>query len=353
MAKNLLFVQPVLTSYRVPLFDDLADRFDKVTVMAAQAGADYGVADKRYKFDLKQISWRRVLGFYNYPLNAYLRLAREHQFVVHFGDFKYLTLYYSLIAKIIFGTKVFVHGQGGYKKDSLAKRIAYSALVFLANGYIAYNEYAANSLKQCLPRFLRSKVSYVNNSLYLKPVEAINKSPNMEIAYIGRLREGSHVEMLAQACKAASLRLNVVGMASPEEQQRLFQIHHDIIFHGALFDEEQIKNALKDCLAGAYAGDAGLSVVHYMALGLPVVVHSDIQRHMGPEPAYVIDEVNGVLFQRGNIEALINSLVQLKNSIDYRNYLSVHALNHFNDSDGSQMGSNFFKIINQVGVPDA
>jgi len=352
MAKNLLFVQPVLTSYRVPLFDDLAESFDKVTVVAAQAGVDYGVKDKSYKFDLKQISWRRVLGFYNYSLSAYLKLVREHQFVVHFGDFKYLTLYYSLIARLIFGTKVFVHGQGGYKKNSFGKRLAYSALVCLTNGYIAYNEYAANSLKRSLPQFLRSKVSYVNNSLYLKPVDAINKSPNMEIAYIGRLREGSHVEMLAQACKAASLRLNVVGMVSPDEQQRLLQIHHDIIFHGALFDEEQIKSVLKDCLAGAYAGDAGLSVVHYMALGLPVVVHSDIQRHMGPEPAYVIDGVNGVLFQRSNVESLIKSLVQLRDSIDDRNYLSIQALNHFNGSDGSHMGPAFFKLLNQVDVPN-
>lgn len=349
MAKNLLFVQPVLTSYRVHLFDDLANRFDKVTVMAAQAGADYGVKDKSYKFDLKQISWHRVLGFYSYPLSDYLKLAREHQFVVHFGDFKYLTLYYSLIARLIFGTKVFVHGQGGYKKDSLGKLIAYSALVFLANGYIAYNEYAANSLKQCLPRFLRSKVSYVNNSLYLKPVEAINKSPNLEIAYIGRLREGSHVEMLAQACKAASLRLNVVGMASPEEQQRLLQIHHDIIFHGALFDEEQIKNALKDCLAGAYAGDAGLSVVHYMALGLPVVVHSDIQRHMGPEPAYVINGVNGVLFQRGNVEALTKCFEKLRFDYKTRNDIASNSLDSYSKFRGSHMARDFYKKILGIG----
>lgn len=343
--KNLLFVQPVLTNYRVPLFEDLSERFSKVTVMAAQAASEFGVDNKSYKFKLIQVSWRRFFGFYNFGFFAYLKVVREHQYLVHFGDFKYLTLYYSLLARLLFGTKVFVHGQGGYKNDGLGKCLAYTALVFMSNGYVAYNEYAANSLKCVLPKFLRGKVSFVNNSLYLEPVSHINENPKMEIAYIGRLREGSNIEMLAQACKAATLRLNIVGLASAEDQQRLLQYHDDIIFHGALFDEALIKTALKDCLAGVYAGDAGLSVVHYMALGLPVVVHSDIRRHMGPEPAYILDMVNGLHFERLNYQTLFEAIFKLKTDNNSRNTIAKSALDFYNGLSKTKMAEGFNKII--------
>ena len=38
--------------------------------------------------------------------------------------------------------------------------------------------------------------------------------------------------------------------------------------------------------------------MHYLALRLPVVVHDDMPAHMGPEPSYILDGVNGVLFSR-------------------------------------------------------
>jgi glycosyltransferase involved in cell wall biosynthesis len=345
MAIKLLFVQPILTSYRVPLFEDLAEQCESVTVMAAMASADFGVDEKKYKFNFVKVNWKSLCGLMSFSIFKYMKLVKAHSHLIHFGDFKYLTLYYSICAKFLFGTRFFVHGQGGYKKNGLLKNIAYRLLITLSDGYIAYNEYAADKLKDKLPRKLHHKVSFVKNSLYLNPVTAINTAPKLEVAYIGRLRQGSNIEMLADACKAANLKLNVVGLASIDEQKNLLKHHTDIVFHGALFDEDAIKLALKDCLAGVYAGDAGLSVVHYMALGLPVIVHSDIDQHMGPEPAYIKNGLNGLMFERGELNSLIVVLKNISLDLLVRNKIAENSLIFFQRQMEFRMGQMFVENI--------
>lgn len=329
MASKVFIVQPFLTSYRVPLFDDMADYFDNVTVMAAEASADFGVESKIYKFDLISIKWSKFLFFYNYPFLKFFKAVRGYDYIIHFADFSYISLYFSIIKRFISPTKVYLHGQAGYKNDSFVKRVAYFFLVLSTDGYISYNEYSASCLKNLLPKWLRSKVHFVDNVLYLDPVAGINMNPNNEIAYIGRLRDDSNVEMLAKACKDLSLRLHVVGMASSREKKHLLNIHDDIIFHGALFEQDEIRKVLKNSIAGVYPGDAGLSVVHYMSLGLPVIVHSDLKSHKGPEPAYIVDGVNGLSFSRYSVEDLTAKITKISSDLNFRNECARNSLNYF------------------------
>lgn len=345
MTSKVFVVQPFLTSYRVPLFDDMADYFDNVTVMAAEASADFGVESKSYKFNLINIKWTKIFGFYSCPFLNFFKDTSGYECIMHFADFRYISLYFSIIRRFISPTKVYLHGQAGYRSDSFIKRIAYFFLVFLTDGYIAYNEYSASCLKKLLPKWLRRKVHFVDNVLYLEPVTGINYIPNNEIAYIGRLRNDSNVEMLVKACKELSLRLHVVGMASLREKKHLLNIHDDIIFHGALFKQDEIRNVLKNSIAGVYPGDAGLSVVHLMSLGLPVIVHSDLKSHKGPEAAYIIDGVNGLLFSRYSVEDLTAKITKISSDLDFRNECACNSLNYFKAISKDSMAKKIACII--------
>lgn len=345
MEMRLLFIQPVLNSYRIPLFEDLSKYFDRVNVFAEMPGNHEQYLEDTLKFGLFKIHWSNFYGFKYYSLTRFLKISKEHQYVIHFADFKYITLYIALLSRAIYGTKVFVHGQGGFKKIGLLKRLVYTLLVGCSNGYIAYNEYSAQMLKTILPKFLWRKVSYVNNTLYVKPVQDINYLPKNEVAYIGRLREGSNIDMLVQACKKVNIKLNIVGFVDIENQTRLLKIFGNIVFHGPIFDEIEIKNVLSNSLVGVYAGDAGLSVVHFMSLGLPVIVHSDLKSHMGPEPAYIVDGVNGLLFSRFSIDDLMIKITKISTDLDFRNKCAQNALNYFNEISLDTMAKNFATIV--------
>jgi len=119
------------------------------------------------------------------------------------------------------------------------------------------------------------------------------------------------------------------------------------IFYGSIFDLDKQKEVAADCFAGVYGGDAGLSVVHYMALGLPVLVHKEIHEHMGPEPDFVEDGVNGLLFERGNPDSLASKIIQLLDDDKMRHSMAWSALNTFNDLASPSMGE---KMVNIMGL---
>ena len=84
-----------------------------------------------------------------------------------------------------------------------------------------------------------------------------------------------------------------------------------ITLHGEIYDQENIKKIANNCDIGVYPGDAGLSVVHYMSLGLPSVVHNNYRHHFGPEPTYIKDGFNGVNFSRDNLETFIEAIKRI------------------------------------------
>ena len=94
---------------------------------------------------------------------------------------------------------------------------------------------------------------------------------------------------------------------------------------------------------GVYPGDAGLSVVTYLALGLPVVVHDDLYKHMGPEPSYVSEE-NGKLFTRGDCESLKTSIDILRSSCRLK-LMSLNNLKFYSTINGCEMAPELLNVI--------
>jgi hypothetical protein len=96
--------------------------------------------------------------------------------------------------------------------------------------------------------------------------------------------------------------LHVIG--DGEEGEALRTKAHDcpwVVFHGGVYDPEQIRKISLECFAGCYPGNAGLSVVHMMSLSLPVITHNDLQAH-GPEPSFIRDGVSGLLYDHADPE---------------------------------------------------
>ncbi|QWA09361.1 glycosyltransferase [Sodalis ligni] len=84
-----------------------------------------------------------------------------------------------------------------------------------------------------------------------------------------------------------------------------------------------------------------------MALGLPVIVHSNFHKHMGPEPSYVEDGVNGLLFSRNDAQDLSDKIVKLSLDRGLRNNLANGALTTFVKLTTDSMGSQILKILEE------
>jgi hypothetical protein len=78
-----------------------------------------------------------------------------------------------------------------------------------------------------------------------------------------------------------------------------------------LYDQSKIAEISKKCFIGCYPGNTGLSVVHYMSLSLPCLIHDNLTKHQGPEPSYVVDKYNGRLFRyddKDNFEQVLKEM---------------------------------------------
>ncbi|AUH00076.1 glycosyltransferase family 1 protein [Prodigiosinella confusarubida] len=349
---KLFFFQPYMTTYREPFFEDIHCKTNgEFEVICSVTPQDFHRSDKVH-FKMTSLAIKKINRLFFFRNIPWKKIRQTPSCVIHFADFKYISLYQSVLLKCISFTRVYLHGQGGYKSHGTIAKLFYFFSVLLTDGYICYNEFCAIELKKKLPYFLHRKVFHIDNCLYLNPVEKINADAGKSIAFIGRIRPRCGLEELLDALELArqkdtSLTIEIVGSGDPDFIVGLSRRYSFAHFHGAVYDEEHIKHLLSSCLAGAYGGDAGLSVVHYMALGLPVIVHNDLRQHMGPEPAYVRDAKNGLLFEKGNIDSLSKKLLQLADDRELRNRLAGAALDTFHTLQSPSMADKLLNIIKE------
>ncbi len=346
--KNLLVVQEILPSYRLAVFNRLAQESNgDVSVLTGTSSADFGeVNDAGLNFHIIKASWVTILGLFRHDWRV-VKLWRKHDVILHVADFKFLSLWLLLLMSLVSGKKIFLHGQGGYKKNGLRSRAVYFLALSLSDGYICYTNFSRYSLQKKLPKFLHKKLSVCDNTLDIKSVDCVNFDiTSRSIFYIGRLREGSGLELLLEAAGLVDAHVEVIGSGNSEFLEMLKRKYSSFAtFHGAVFDEDTQMKIASKCMLGAYGGDAGLSVVHYMALGLPVVVHGEINQHMGPEPSYVVNGINGLIFKRGSVESLAKNIASIIDDNKLRHKLAIGALDTFENLKSPSMGEKFAKIM--------
>ncbi|MGN1210224.1 MAG: glycosyltransferase family 4 protein [Candidatus Cryptobacteroides sp.] len=129
------------------------------------------------------------------------------------------------------------------------------------------------------------------------------------LVFIGRLTPVKRLDMLLEASSRLSARgiqANVAFIGDGPEACRLKQMadgRSDVAFLGAMYDEEQIYKHLYHAALCVSPGNVGLTAIHCLSYGLPVVTHSDFDSQV-PECEAIIPGVTGELFIKGDVEDL-------------------------------------------------
>lgn len=188
-------------------------------------------------------------------------------------------------------------------------------MFMLCHKYVCYTESSRESFKN-LPQWCRDKCFVADNTIYNEHAlsNRQKKYDKNGVLYIGRIRKGANVDLLAKAVielnqEGKNITLHIIGGGEYEiglkEQFHQFEY---IKFYGKIYDQKEITKISKHCFIGCYPGQAGLSVVHYMSLALPALIHADLTQHMGPEPSYVKHNVNGFMFNNYSIESMAQAI---------------------------------------------
>lgn len=257
-------------------------------------------------------------------------LKKEYDVYIMIGATRNLSLYLFLILKKAFFRKkrVFLWTHGVYgKENKLEFTLLKKPLLEMADGLLLYSNYAKNLM--ITKGFKAERLFTIHNSLaYDKQLilrqrakltdvyknHFLNSQP--VLLFLGRLSPVKRLDMLVKAVKLLKDKgeiYNVVFVGDGGERQHLeslvksFQINEQFWFYGTCYDEtinaELVYNA-DLCVA---PGNIGLTAIHALMFGCPVITHGDFKWQM-PEFEAIHPNLTGAFFEHDNIEDLAKTI---------------------------------------------
>jgi len=357
LENNLLVViQPILTSYRQPFFNELSEHFKTVNVYA-----DLNVGEG-FKSDISgnfnsihtEVLGNRKTVYYQRGIIFDILKSRPSTIFIT-ADFRALHFWLILIISKILNISIFSHGQGLYNKPnpSLLHKLMFKVTTALSDSYICYTDSVFNSLIAIgiNKKYLSIMDNTIVNTYTVTPSEKL-ADIHKRILYIGRLREGSNLELLFEAMHILKLNgkevvLDIVGDGTEKKKYETIvnSLNLNVKFFGAVYDNKIIQEISKNSSIGIYPGDAGLSLVHYMSLSLVPIIHDDLTKHMGPEPSYIKHGINGLTFERNDAKSLAKTIETLLGNESMIKKLSRSAFDTYMSLSKPTMAEKLIEIM--------
>lgn len=219
--------------------------------------------------------------------------------------------------------KIYFWTHGWYGKETLTERIIKKNFLRLADELFIYGNYAKNLLiKQ---GFKAEKMHVIHNSLsYVVQMELRKQmhltgiykkhfgNNNPVLIFIGRLTPVKQLDLLVQAVadlKNEKQLYNLVFIGDGPEQKKLedmvvsLQLQEQVWFYGACYDEKVNAELVYNADLCVAPGNVGLTAMHALMFGCPVVTHNDFRYQM-PEFEAISPYHTGNFFTRGDQQSL-------------------------------------------------
>jgi glycosyltransferase involved in cell wall biosynthesis len=358
---KIIVLQPTVPSYRRSFFRRLRAHFGQsFTVYASEQDLGIlthdGVAEVwEHRLGttvalLPDLHWQR--GVLSIPFS-------QGDVIVVSGNPRYLSTLALLLKARWKGAKTIWWGHYWSSTSSPSRVRLRLLLMRMADAVLLYtdseiDEYLASNRDRDRP------VAALNNGLEIEPIERMRLSYSAaerpkRALFVGRLTGKTGFPLLLESmarAECADLHLDVIGQTdgTPDFRQLATSlgISERVNWHGGTVDETKIAEIANRCRIFVYPGSVGLSLIHGLAYGLPVVVHDDRWSHM-PEIAAFQDETNGLAFRKNDVESAAGVVGRLINDVALLNEFSRAAIASITKSfNARDMASRFISLVERV-----
>ncbi|HMN97120.1 MAG TPA: glycosyltransferase [Phycisphaerales bacterium] len=324
---RVAFVQLIVPHYRLPVFDALAAAPEiELTVIADGEQPEGSLESVPHlgSFPFEHAPWRRLRSFVSQP--ALLAAARSKRFdaIILPWNTRIVQLFPALLAARRRGVRTVLFGHGFSKRESAVRRRLRNAALACADAALLYGEAAIGRLVE--EGFPRTKLFLARNAIDQRPIQraraewlddperldAFRRAERIvgrELAvFVSRLEPDKRVDLLLRAFaelrrRRPAARLALIGKGSQTEALRALAAELGVAdatsFAGALYDDRELAPWMLSAAAFAFPAAIGLSILHALGYGLPVVTSDDLAAH-NPEIEALRPEVNGLLYRDGD-----------------------------------------------------
>lgn len=276
---------------------------------------------------VKMLRNRHILGTPAYFQTGLLCATRGYSTVISDLGIFCLSSWLLLLIARFRGQRVLLWDHGWYGRESFIKKWLKRTYYGLANGALLYGNRALrlmttngfhvrnfhvihNSLNYKAQLELRHKMK--PSTIYLEHFG--NTAP--VVVMIGRLNAVKRTDMIISAAARLNKqdkKINVVIIGDGEEREMLEQqartcgIKERVWFAGAIYDETRNAELLLNADLCAVPGPVGLTAIHAMMFGVPVISNDNFACQM-PEHEAIHDGQTGCFFRDGDTESLANEI---------------------------------------------
>lgn len=275
-----------------------------------------------------------------YKLKGIEEVARDRDFFAYvlIGDFRLISVWILPILIKLFNRKarIIFWTHGWYGRESLVKKFVKRLFFAPADYILLYGNYA----KQLMIKngYDVNKLLVIHNSLnhnaQVKLRESLCESRILSDHYnnnfpvlvvIGRLTERKNLHLLIEAVSELKQKgkcYNILfigdGPARSQLEELTLSMHltDNVWFYGACYDEKTNAELLFNSDLCIVPGDIGLTAIHALTFGVPVISHNCFI-YQGPEFEAIKPGVTGDFFEHNNVESLVQTITKWFNMPSY------------------------------------
>lgn len=324
---NICFYFNKPAKYREAIYRKMEETFE--------ADWYFGVSRNGLKlFDPSDFKHVKTLQSYERPGIKWTKglislLFKDYKIYLIIGETRDLaSLAFLLLKKLFFPKKrVYLWTHGWYGKES-AKEKAYKKLYYsCADGLFLYGNYA----RECMIKegFDSQKLYVIHNSLAYDTQLQLRKqltrsdvytrhfgNNNPVICFIGRLKAVKKLDMVVtalQKLRESGKLYNLVFIGDGECKTSLeamvsrLNLESQVWFYGECFEEKTNADLIYNADLCVAPGNVGLTAMHTLMFGCPVITHNDYKWQM-PEFEAIKEGMTGSFFERENVESLVSAI---------------------------------------------
>ncbi len=348
---RVVVAQPALPKYRIPVFRELASR--PGIGLTVTYGSDKHLENRQAEgFSAVPVRQRMIgrgrLHFF-WDASAIRNADRRSADVLVLGwNTRSLSLPIAAKKARKRGLGVVLWGHGFSKSEAGWRRRLRDKVGVLADSVMFYNRSAASRFREASGR--TDDVFVALNTLDTGPIrqaaawwaehpdelEAFKNKHGIAgpmVLFVSRLLEDNKIDMLFEAASKLGeefpdLKVAVVGGGPDRERlehrAKALGVESCVLMPGPVYDERELAAWFLASSVFCYPVNIGLSILHAMAYGLPVVTSDDIPSH-NPEIEALRDGENGLLYADGSVSDMAAKLRAVIADSDLRSKLGREA----------------------------
>jgi glycosyltransferase involved in cell wall biosynthesis len=288
----------------------------------------------------------------------------DYDVLLLLGEMTILSSWLAAFIARIRNKKIIFWGHGIYGNESIIKKKIRIWFLRLSHFHFLYGNHAKEILIK--NGFKKDSLVVIYNSLdvetqskyYLKDDECKilnNLKTDKYLLFSGRLTKIKKLDLLFDAIEFLNkdqdyISLLIIG--DGPEKNRLENKYSSLIsrniikFVGDVYEESKLSLYFKKAHLFVSPGNIGLASMHSLIYGTPVCAHYNMNFQM-PE-AECLDNKNSVLFERDNVNSLIEKIIQgikLKDNPETEIHCRQTILNNYTPSNQISIIENFLNSI--------